>query len=444
MIERGLARALIRSLTRGTAIRQGVRHIHVGQEKWLKAQDELLDEVGEDGHSDTKFVRGAYGAGKSHFLAVIQDRARSRGWATSHVECKLDGVQIDRFETLYPKITARLLMPGLSADHFDAAHPVRGPIQLLLDQWSAKMLNSVGIHADAIRRPVDADNRLYHQLYKGLLSSNFPSDFTKAMAVYVRAALANDFDIMMRICSWLGGVDEKISVPEKYLQKPDMSKPSTAHRTVDLRPIGRGTAREVLRGFLWLIKESGAKGLVLCIDEIEELRHLPQRRRRDQALQMLREFVDEAGGDGGCRYLCMYLAATPEMFEGQDYFPRYDALQTRIQAVGPEINWRAPVVDLDRTPLREDEMIDVAERIRRVHTAAYDDAPKSIDENAINRFVSAVFKSRFRIAKPRLLARVLVDELERARHQGGDYVPPINIEAKLADTVRKIQEEAEN
>src|SRR5690606_4173478 len=88
-----LARALVRSLTRGTAISQGVRYIHVGHDQWLVAQHELLEEVGDDGHSETKFVRGAYGAGKSHFLSVVQDRAREAGWMTSHIECKVDKVQ---------------------------------------------------------------------------------------------------------------------------------------------------------------------------------------------------------------------------------------------------------------------------------------------------------------------------------------------------------------
>ncbi|MBK7080426.1 MAG: DUF2791 family P-loop domain-containing protein [Betaproteobacteria bacterium] len=57
---------------------QGVRYIHVGHAHWIKAQIELLDEIAEDGESDTKFVRGAYGAGKSHFLSLVQDRARER------------------------------------------------------------------------------------------------------------------------------------------------------------------------------------------------------------------------------------------------------------------------------------------------------------------------------------------------------------------------------
>src|SRR3954471_19669997 len=107
-LTKALARAIVRSLNRGTTVSRGVRHIHVGHAKWLAAQEEMFAEVSDDGHSETKFVRGAYGAGKSHFLAVIQDRARESGWMTSHVECKVDGVQIDRFETLYPKVVEKL------------------------------------------------------------------------------------------------------------------------------------------------------------------------------------------------------------------------------------------------------------------------------------------------------------------------------------------------
>lgn len=166
-----------------------------------------------------------------------------------------------------------------------------------------------------------------------------------------------------------------------------------------------------------MVKAAGYKGLVLCIDEVEELAKLGSKKRQDQALQALREYVDHAGGEGGFRNLCLYLAATPEMFEGEDYFPRYDALATRIQAVGTEVNWRGPVIDLDRTPLDRAQMREMAARICDVHHAAYDEAKsaQNLPKDVISQYVDKVDESRFRIAKPRLLARVVVDALERAR-----------------------------
>ena len=199
-----------------------------------------------------------------------------------------------------------------------------------------------------------------------------------------------------------------------------------------------------MRGLLWLIRSAGFAGLVLCIDEVEELAKLGTRRRQDQALQALREYVDHAGGDGGYSNLCMYLAATPEMFEGEDYFPRYDALATRIQAVSPELNWRAPVIDLDRTPLDPTQMREMASRIVAVHRTAYESASSAgVTSQLLDRVVGELGKSQLRIAKPRLLARVVIGELERARQAGYGYEPPPDISAVLVRVAAQIAKEEE-
>ena len=436
-----LARALIRSLTRGTAIAAGVRYIHVGHERWLAAQIELLSEIGEDGHSDTKFVRGAYGAGKSHFLSVVQDRARQLNWATSHVECKIDGVQIDRFETLYPKIVSKLTthdaITGASDEGRDGA---TDPLRHLLDKWAVGLLEKVGVKENAVRKPFDAEERVYATLESGLMRSNMPAEFVKALAIYVRAYLTQDNETLETVAGWLRGVDARVRLPGAYLQKPRLGGTSPKGGFLDLKPIGTGTARDIMRGILWLVKSSGYSGLVLCIDEIEELAKLGNRRRQDQALQALRDYVDN---NGEFRHFCMYLAATPEMFEGQDYFPRYAALSTRIDPVSEQINWRAPVIDLDRTPLGQAEMLEMAIRLRRVYSVAYGPAaPDRVSEEVLRRFITDVGASRFRVAKPRLLARIVIDELERARQQGDEYKAPADVKSRVASVAERIAKEA--
>jgi hypothetical protein len=198
-----------------------------------------------------------------------------------------------------------------------------------------------------------------------------------------------------------------------------------------------------MRGLLWLIRAAGFKGLVLCIDEIEEIAKLGSRRREDQALQALRDFVDNAGSEVGFDHFCMYLAATPAMFENAEYFPRYDALATRIQPIGAEVNWRAPVIDLDKTPLQPGELRQVGAKIRAVHDAAYPDGPAvQLSDDAIGKFVDELTKSRFRVGKPRLLARLLVDELERARQSDKHYTPPLELGKTIQQTAEKIVKEA--
>lgn len=415
------ARALIRSLTRGTAIARGARYIHVGHASWTAAQLELLSEVAEDGHSETKFVRGAYGAGKSHFLSVVQDMARDEGWVTSHIECKADKVQIDRFETVYPSLAGKISLPppheGTEGNNTSSA-------ARLLDIWARQQLKAAGIKEDGLVRPFDADFRLYIRLQQGVLSGNLPPDFAHALVAYARGALEGDFETTYAVGQWLNGYDAKVRVPLAYLERPEVgSSGRGGHR--ELRPVGKGTAQDAMRGLLWLVRSAGYAGLVLCIDEVEELAKLGNRKRQDQALQALREYVDHAGGEGGYRHLCMYLAATPEMFEGEAFFPRYDALATRIQSVSREINWRAPVVDLDRTPLSREQMVQVAMRIKAVHEVAYPvDGQAPLSDASFAELVDEVMSTRIRVAKPRLLARVVVDELERARQQAA--LPPLS------------------
>ncbi|WP_316395215.1 BREX system ATP-binding domain-containing protein [Bradyrhizobium sp. 33ap4] len=407
-----LARALIRGLVRGTAISSGVRYIHVGHTNWLAAQRELLDEIAADGHADTKFVRGTYGAGKSHFLSMVQDLAGVRNWATSHIECKVDGVQIDRFETLYPQIVGKLRLADMPSGEPDAPND---PIRWMLEKWAREELRRAGVREDALTRPFDAELRLYGQLEKRLLRSSLPQDFIRAAAGFARASLARDAETMAAVCGWISGTKEWISIPGRYLRQPSAIEP--AGKPINLRPIGKGSARDAMRGVLWLVRSAGYAGLVLCIDEIEELAKLGSKKRQDQALQTLREYVDHAGGEGGFRNLCMYLAATPEMFESEEYFPRYDALATRIQAVSTEVNWRGPVIDLDRTPLDGSLMREMAARICKVYAVAYGAqiAQQALSKETISQLVDRVNEARFRIAKPRLLARVVVDSLERIR-----------------------------
>src|SRR5687768_1861021 len=92
---RNVARMLMRSLASGTPLVEGVRHIHVGHSRWIDAQSELLAELSEDNDSDVLFVRGSYGAGKTHFLASVQERALEAGWAVAHVECGRDKAELD-------------------------------------------------------------------------------------------------------------------------------------------------------------------------------------------------------------------------------------------------------------------------------------------------------------------------------------------------------------
>lgn len=432
-----LARAIVRSLTRGTTIANGVRHVHVGHADWLLAQRELLEEVAEDGHSDTKFVRGAYGAGKSHFLGIVQDEARDAGWATAHLECRADHVEIDRFETLYPALVRKLAMPGMRSDGSDV-----DPARYLLERWSAGLRRAAGIRDDGITRPFDTDARIFRRLGETLHRSNLSADFVNALTAFARAEGEGDNETMVAVTRWLKADGERLSVPRRYMGKP-IALGAGLTGMVSLSPIGRGNATDAMRGLLWLVRAAEFAGLVLCIDEIEELAKLKTRKRQDQSLQALREYVDHAGGQGGFKFLCIYLAATPEMFESPDYFPRYDALATRIQPVSDRLNWRGTVIDLDQTPLDADEMLAMARRIVAIHRIAYPSTSEiALSDEYLDALIVEVVSARVRIAKPRLLARIVVDELERARQEASIFGPS-DVSVLISGTAAAILREVE-
>ena len=425
---RRTARMLVRSLVTGTPIVDGVRYIHVGHNRWLDAQAELLAELAEDSDSDVLFVRGAYGGGKTHFLGCVQDRAREAGWATAHIECRRDGAELDKFETVYPKIIRKLRSKHiLEGDHErqDPADVDGG--RWFLDRWVARLLKDAGHVEGPVRRTLEVEERLYGLLHDRVMRRNLPSTLQTALSAYARASLARDTDMQNELVGWFRGESRQVRVPASLIQRPGLSRGmSPGVRTIQfipLPPVTRATSLEVLRGMLWIIRQTGHAGLVLCIDETEEIAKLRPRKRQDQCYQVLREFVDNADGDLGLRYLCTYFAATPEMFDSEEYFRRYDALATRIEPLGETINWRSPVIDLDRTPLSDRELRTLAYKLRDLHAIAHAWDPASILANGVlDNLVSAVCAARYRVAKPRLLCRAAMAELERARQAGPAYI----------------------
>jgi len=158
-LNRKTARNLIRGLQKGTIRPGGAKYIHCGHENWLSAQLEELDELKEDEGAIVHFVRGAYGEGKTHFLNYIEELARERGWATTHLECRQDTVELDRFETLYPKIIQKLrLVPDLleNKDEF-----TEDPAYKLLDLWGKKLLESVGFTKNYVGKPFEAEAKIF-------------------------------------------------------------------------------------------------------------------------------------------------------------------------------------------------------------------------------------------------------------------------------------------
>src|SRR5262249_18612572 len=151
--------------------------------------------------------------------------------------------QIDRFETLYPQIVGKLKAADMQAGDPEGS---TDPARWLLEKWTRDQIKRAGIREEGLTRPFDAELRLYGQLEKRLLRSSLPPAFIKATAGFARAYLARDADMMTAICGWISGEKGSISLPGRYLRQP--SARAVEGKPINLRSIGKGTARDAMRG----------------------------------------------------------------------------------------------------------------------------------------------------------------------------------------------------
>lgn len=443
-IDKHTARTLIKGLQRGTIRPGGAKFLHCGHENWVNAQLEELEELAEDGGAAVHFVRGSYGAGKTHFLNYLEELALEKYWATVHLECRKDKVEIDRFENMYPVITQKLRLNKDSVKNEEEIILSEEPIRKLLNLWSEMLFNDVGYdRSKTVRKTFEAECRIFDLLQEQVMRRNLPGDFQRALCAYPRAKLQDDITSQDDIIAWLRGENRKISIPFCLLTRPGQrpDAPGVDRRLVNpviIRPITTATSLDVFRGLIWLLKRCKFKGIVLSIDEVEHIARLRPPVRQERSLQTLREFVDNTDGEAGLQYAAIYFAATPNMFDDERYFRSYDALATRIEPVSSEINWRAPVIDLEKTPLSKSQLTEVAKKICSIHRCAY--AGEIVPElTNLNEIVEVVDQSRYRIAKPRLLCRAVVDQLERLR-QGLQQVDTLKLVTHTANVLSKEEE----
>src|SRR5438876_940564 len=93
----------------------------------------------------------------------------------------------------------------------------------------------------------DAEERVYAALQTGLMRSNMPAEFAKALAAYVRAYLTRDNETLEAVAGWLRGVKTPVRLPGAYVQRPRLGGGSPKGTFLELKPIGTGNARDIMR-----------------------------------------------------------------------------------------------------------------------------------------------------------------------------------------------------
>lgn len=393
---------VLKALRSGSTPAGFARELAVGQTPWFQTALKLLDELADCEHFDVRFVRARYGGGKTHFLRCLQSEAKARNWATAYVLLKHKEVELDRFNTIVAEIADKLELPD----------DTRGLPSLL----RKALLGIAKRNGYDPTGPMSfrTRERAQQAVSQFAQKNGLGYQFNLALQVCMYALLEGDEQLLAQFANWLAGGGDSLTVDPNELNSSPNQPKTKASRTI-LKPLGLGDAEQLIRLYALLVNEAGFSGLYLAIDEIELISGQTTR-RRSNSFQTLRELVDQNDENLLPPSTCIYLAATPDMFENPDLFPSYKALQDRIEELPSlagkgAINYRAPVVNLDTTELGVEELRTLADKVVAIFRSANGEPADDVVAR-IEGLVDAVAKGNYVIARPRLLCRCMVELLE--------------------------------
>ena len=363
-----------------------VHHLHVGRERWLDGMVWYLDAAKDDDLSAVRFVIGEYGSGKTHFLRMTAHMALERRFVVCEITLSRE-LRLDRFETVWRRMMENLATPESDRE--------REGIEAILNRWCEQVAQS----------PEQFQQALGELDQIPLLDP----DFRQALRGYLRA--------------WFEEGDR-----DPYLQwlKGDSIKPKGVRVGID-----RANARAMLRSLIQFFQYLGYSGLILFIDEIElimEQRHAV----RDASYDVLRQFIDDSDNLSHFLLLC---SGTPQMCSNYEKgFPSYPALWQRLGGMlgGMSGDYRAIMVNLDEIPLSDHDLVELAKRLRTIHSVAYAwDVEKIVPDEFLPRLVQAAKQQAVEVFLLRFVVQATVFLLE-AKQQN----PERDLEDLLPETLR--------
>ena len=294
-------RAVIDALRRGAVPDSGLDLLATGLDRFEAAIDAELDAVASGG-AVFKAVRGEYGSGKTFFSRWLGERAKRRNFAVSEVQISETETPLHKLETVYRRLTERL----------STSSSPPSAVRQVIDAWFYALEEDAladGATEDQLTEAVD--RLMTARLAE--VSKHAPS-FAAALRGYRTAVLAGDDATASAVLAWLGG-------------QPNVA--AAARRAAGVRgELDHFGAFGFLQGLLTVLRDSGHRGLLIVLDEVETLQRV-RSDARDKALNALRQLIDEvyAGRFPGVYLL---ITGTPAFYDGQQGIQRLPPLAQRL------------------------------------------------------------------------------------------------------------------
>lgn len=263
----------------------------------------LQDLCRHDSH--TKLVVGQYGSGKTHFLLLLALRALEENYAVSFIKCR-EGVSLDQPTEFYREVVNNLLLPGEVR-----RGGVAGVMRRSLERW--KKLD--GENPDVPDALFALDGRLEEL-------DEQPFAFGRVAATFLRCLddSGKNRELMNAARMWLNGEHGALSA--KDLQALRLKKVTKA----DEKRFGNDLRTALVR----FLPQSGAHGLVLLVDEAENMLSA-KGKALVRVVQAMRTHVDDSS-TGSEALPCFTLFAAVQDID--DQIRKYQALDSRFRVAG--------------------------------------------------------------------------------------------------------------
>ena len=371
---REAARDLVDALRNGVVPEGHLDLLVVGQDAQRSHLLELLSHV-RTGKSVSKFIQAPYGGGKTFLCAWLRDQAFQRDFAVSTVRIGPDQPFSD-LPVFFNGVANGLRTPekrdaSALADILEswllAIHRSTAQIENLQPFNPTHQLELAG----KVEQRIERDLERIAQHDPGL---------APALKAFYRARVSGDSKTAMAALAWIRGASSTSADELRVLGVRGQLQPEQVFPR--------------LAALLEVIAAGRLNGLVLLVDELELVRRFPHARHREQAYEILRQLMDEAGENHLPRCLLIF-TGTDNLFEDSRYgLPSYEALANRIshpESLGNHASMRQPVIRLDG--LDRERLQAVALRVRDIHATAYewparDRVPDSLIERMIGQWTS--------------------------------------------------------
>jgi len=385
-VSRSDAVHIISALRQGVVPSRGLHHYAVGQDRELAILLEGLRDV-KDGHSAFKAIRGGYGSGKTFIISRLAEEALKGGFAVSQVSLNRDKTSLHMLDRLYQGVLQHLQIRGTEGNG----------LSTLLDRWigSAEeyVIEVEGIpeHREALLREA-VGQRI--EVMLGEVARERPS-YSAALKTYYQASLKGDHALKRDVLGWL------------------MADPHASTRQLQgvRGQIQASDTLAYLRELTRMLRQLKRPGLLIILDELDEMRHL-KRDLRQRAWANLRDLLDEIGR--GVPGLFLVLAGTPEVYDDRRGITELPPLEQRLgdpTQQSPHPNLRGPQLPLPT--FSQTQLASVMQRLEELWETAGRQQGRLPDGFAAS--LAEGWTQRLGSRSPRIAIREFISVLDRAR-----------------------------